>query len=407
MTEIHEALKPLAVSIDSLNPDPSNARKHDKRNIEAIKASLARFGQTKPIVLHENGTTIIAGNGTWHAAKELGWTEIAAAKTNLDAAEAVAYGIADNKTAELAEWEDDTLRDLMDALPDDLKLATGFEGDEIADMLRLPTDQVDEDEVPPAPDQPVTQPGDLWLLGGHRLICGSSADHTTLTRLFDGRKADMLLTDPPYGVSYVGKTKDALTIENDELDEEQLAELMKSVFDLCDEFTREGAYWYATVPAGPLFLVFAEDWKRRGILRQMLVWAKDTMVMGRSEYHYKHEPILFGWKEGQRHKNNDRTRTSVWEVDRPKVNREHPTMKPVELWSKAIKDGSRSGEIIFDPFLGSGTTIIAADQMGCLGYGCELDPKYCDVIVQRWETLTGETAERVALEDLDASTVGS
>ena len=127
MTDIHESLKPLAVSIDSLTPDPSNARKHDKRNIEAIKASLARFGQTKPIVLHSNGTTIIAGNGTWHAAKELGWTEIAAAKTNLDTAEAVAYGIADNKTAELAEWEDDTLRDLMDALPDDLKLATGMD----------------------------------------------------------------------------------------------------------------------------------------------------------------------------------------------------------------------------------------------------------------------------------------
>ena len=145
MTDIHESLKPLAVSIDSLTPDPSNARKHDKRNLEAIKASLARFGQTKPIVLHSNGTTIIAGNGTWHAAKELGWTHIAAAKTNLDTAEAVAYGIADNKTAELAEWEDDTLRDLMDALPDDLKLATGFEGDEIAAMLRLPDFDLLED----------------------------------------------------------------------------------------------------------------------------------------------------------------------------------------------------------------------------------------------------------------------
>jgi len=146
MTDIHESLKPLAVSIDSLTPDPSNARKHDKRNIEAIKASLARFGQTKPIVLHANGSTIIAGNGTWYAAKELGWTQIAAAKTSLDTAEAVAYGIADN-TAELAEWEDDTLRDLMDALPDDLKLATGFEGDEIAAMLRLPDfDQLEDSE---------------------------------------------------------------------------------------------------------------------------------------------------------------------------------------------------------------------------------------------------------------------
>ena len=151
MTDIHESLKPLAVSIDSLTPDPSNARKHDKRNIEAIKASLARFGQTKPIVLHSNGTTIIAGNGTWYAAKELGWTHIAAAQTSLDTAEAVAYGIADNKTAELAEWEDDTLRDLMDALPDDLKLATGFEGDEI-DGLEIDASSfpslADEDRQP-------------------------------------------------------------------------------------------------------------------------------------------------------------------------------------------------------------------------------------------------------------------
>ncbi|MEZ6140853.1 MAG: DNA methyltransferase [Zavarzinella sp.] len=206
-------------------------------------------------------------------------------------------------------------------------------------------------------------------------------------------KADACVTDPPYGVSYVGKTKDKLKVENDHLDEKGLAELVSAAFDHSQANCRPGAYWYATVPAGPLHIMFADDWNRRGILRQILVWAKDSMVLGHSEYHYQHEPILFGWIPGDRHKNADRTRTTLWQHPRPKASREHPTMKPVSLWAQALGDGTREGEIVYDPFLGSGTTVIAAEQLRRKCYGVEISPKYCDVIVKRWEGFTGLKAK--------------
>jgi len=198
--------------------------------------------------------------------------------------------------------------------------------------------------------------------------------------------ADMLLTDPPYGVSYVGKTADALTIENDALDDEELASLVLSVFNNAQSICRGGAYWYATVPPGPLHLIFASDWKQRGILRQIMVWAKDSMVLGHSEYHYQHEPILFGWIPGERHKNPDRTRTTLWKYDRPKASHEHPTMKPVELWMQAVKDGSIQGESVFDPFLGSGTTMVACQNLNRKCRGIEISTNYCAVILERMIT---------------------
>ena len=181
----------------------------------------------------------------------------------------------------------------------------------------------------------------------------------------------------------LARPKDALEIENDKLDEVGLAQFIRAAFDLAEQHCRPGAYWYATVPAGPLHLLFAEDWNQRGILRQIMVWAKDSMVLGHSEYHYQHEPILFGWKPGERHNNTDRTRTTLWHVDRPKASREHPTMKPVELWVRAMEDGSRPGGTVYDPFLGSGTTMVAAEQLGRLCYGMEIEPKYVAVALER------------------------
>jgi site-specific DNA-methyltransferase (adenine-specific) len=208
----------------------------------------------------------------------------------------------------------------------------------------------------------------------------------------------MVLTDPPYGVSYVGKTEDALTIENDELEEPELIQLVLEAFNNAQRISRPGAYWYATVPAGPLHILFADDWKKRGILRQIMVWVKDSMVLGHSEYHYRHEPILFGWLPGKRHANSDRTRTTVWEYDRPKVNREHPTMKPVPLWAQAIRDGSIKGEIVYDCFLGSGTTLIAAEQLGRRCFGMELSPNYCDVIMRRYADLITKAGRKPSVK---------
>ena len=385
-------MKTELVKIETLVFDPANARKHGEKNLAAIKSSLQRFGQQKPIVVDANGV-VRAGNGTLAAAKALGWKEIAIVRSPLSGSEATAYAIADNRTSELAEWDDDVLSQTLAALQiedEELALASGFDAKEI-DALLAP-DEVKEDEVPEPPVDPITKSGDLWILGDHRLLCGDSTKPEDVERLMDGEKADMLLSDPPYGVSYVGKTKDALKIENDELGEEDLASLVVAAFDNAEKNCRCGAYWYATVPPGPLHILFADDWKRRGILRQIMVWAKESMVLGHSEYHYQHEPILFGWISGDRHKNSDRTRTTLWKYDRPKVSREHPTMKPVALWCQAVTDGSRKGEIIYDPFLGSGTTLIAAEQLGRKCYGMEISPQYCDVIVKRWENLTGKKA---------------
>jgi DNA modification methylase len=251
--------------------------------------------------------------------------------------------------------------------------------------------EVEEDEVPEPPAEPVTKPGYVWELGDQRLICGDSrfVEH--------GQRPDMVLTDPPYGVAYVGKTDEAKTIQNDALSPEDLADLVRDVFGAAYAAARPGSYFYATVPAGPPHLIFAQSWQDFGLLRQILVWVKDSMVLGYSEYHYRHEPILFGWKPGgERHKNADRTRTSVLEVPRPKASREHPTMKPPQLWSLLVRDGSREGELVFDPFAGSGTTAVVCEQMGRRSLNIEIDPSYCDVIVERWENLTGGKAKRIA-----------
>jgi site-specific DNA-methyltransferase (adenine-specific) len=201
----------------------------------------------------------------------------------------------------------------------------------------------------------------------------------------------MVITDPPYGVAYVGKTKDALKVENDDVDETTLAKMCKQWFDAADEVSRAGAYWIATVPPSLQNQTFFNDWKARGYLRQVMVWNKDSMVLGHSEYHYKHEAILFGWKLGERLKNSDRTKTTVWDFARPKASREHPTMKPVEMWVYAIGNHTERGNCVYEPFSGSGTTIIACEQLGRKARAIEISPNYVAVALQRWSDATGKT----------------
>ena len=276
---------------------------------------------------------------------------------------------------------------------------TGFDVDELAQIFGEEANEglTDPDDAPSLNDVvAITQPGDIWEMGDHRLLCGSSANTQDVAKLMHGLKADLMVTDPPYGVGYIGKTKDALTIESDDVSEEELGAMIKRWFDCVSQATRDGAYWFATVPAGPLHSLFLLDWKARGILRQVLVWVKDSMVLGKSEYHYRHEPLLFGWKPGNRLHNEDRTAAlSVWEYPRPKRSVEHPTMKPVELWMNAIRHHSRRGDLIYEPFCGSGTSLIAAQRIGRRCYAMELSPRYCDVAVRRWEQFTGEQAVRI------------
>ena len=250
----------------------------------------------------------------------------------------------------------------------------------------------DPDEVPEVEETPVSNTGDIWLLGDHRLMCGDSTNEDEIYNLMKNSLADLMVTDPPYGVAYIGKTKNKLTIESDDIDLIKLKEFISAWFDNAYKFTRDGSYWIATVPARPLHEIFIHDWNKRGILRQIMVWVKDSMVLGHSEYHYRHEPILFGWKKGDRLKNNDRTKTTVWEFERPKRSTEHPTMKPVNMWIYAIKNHSNKDDILYEPFSGSGTTIIAAEQTKRRCFAMEISPHYVDVAVKRWQDFTGEDA---------------
>ena len=389
------------IAVSELSLDPSNVRKHSRRNLDAIKASLRKFGQQKPIVVDAKGI-VLAGNGTLTAAKELGWTEIQATRTELAGVEATAFAIADNRTAELAQWDDnldDVLKSLLGAGQDLEDL--GFSESELA---KISSDLVGDAGLDAEPQVDKSdelrvkwgvESGQLWQLGEHRLLCGDSAKVEDARRVMGGGLADMVITDPPYGFAYVGKTKDALKVENDDVDEETLAKMCKQWFDSADEVSRAGAYWIATVPAGPLHGVFFNDWKARGYLRQMMVWNKDSMVMSHSEYHYKHEPILFGWKPGERLKNSDRTKTTVWDFARPKASREHPTMKPVEMWAYAIGNHTERGNCVYEPFSGSGTTIIACEQLGRKALAIEISPNYVAVALQRWADATNQTPSKL------------
>lgn len=384
--------------IEKLRFDPNNARKHDARNIDAIAKSLNRFGQRKPIVVVGDGT-IVAGNGTVEAAKQLGWTEIVAARIpwQWTPEEIKAYALADNRTAELAEWDSSLLADQLLELD-----AVGWDVSELGfEPLEPPIDPDPEDEAPlEFKPEPVTRLGDLYRLGDHLLLCGDSTHSSTYDRLLsaNGKKevVDLVWTDPPYGVSYVGKTKDALTIQNDSLNSEEFLAFLKSAFGSARQVSKPGACWYVAAPAGNLFLPFALALSDLEIWRHTLVWVKDVFVMGRADYHYRHEAILYGWTPGAAHQEPpDRKQDSVWEIPRPKRSEEHPTMKPLELIIRAIRNSTQKGEIVLDPFGGSGSTLIAAEQTGRKARLVELDPKYCDVIVTRWQNLTGLTAELV------------
>lgn len=373
--------------LKKLEGNPRIIKDHQFKTLcDSIRDNPEYF-EARPLIL-SNRTgrlVIIAGNQRYEAAKVVKLKEVPTYLIEgLSEAKEREIIIRDNISngefdmdALANGWSDLPLADWGVDLPEDWLSNGAGEAKE---------DDFDADAAAEAIKCPVTKPGEIWTLGNHRIMCGDSTKAGDVERLRGGAMVDMLLTDPPYGVSYTGKTKDALTIENDALDDDGLTLLVKTSFDIAQAICRPGAYWYATVPAGPLHLIFADDWKSRGILRQIMVWAKDSMVLGHSEYHYQHEPILFGWIPGERHKNADRTRTTLWQCPRPKSSQEHPTMKPVALWARAINDGSRKGEAVYDPFIGSGTTLIAAEQLGRTCYGMEIDPVYCDVIRQRFET---------------------
>jgi len=397
---IIESLRSLAVPIESLRGLPGNPRRGD---VDAVAASLSRFGQRKPIVVRKDDGTIIAGNHTWQAAKKLGWSEIAVAYVGDDDVTAQAYALADNRTAELGDYDDELLKQLIESvgqIDPELLHDTGWSDDAVKELLdkiesELPK-VVDEDEVPEPPIEPKTKLGDLYHLGRHRLLCGDSTDEATVARLMDGAKADMVFTDPPYGVAYTGglQFKDGNVeknnremIKNDDID------IYEDVFKMLSKFSNGPCYvWFAGTKASSLY-VAAEEY---GDIHALLIWVKNGGYGAlNANYKQKHEPCIY-WKPKGKTLNfiGSTTETTIWEINKDGRNDLHPTQKPIALPSKAIQN--HNGKTVLDLFGGSGSTLIAAEQTNRTCYMMELDPKYCDVIVQRWENLTGEKAKLIS-----------
>jgi len=383
--------------VTELIPYVNNSRTHSDEQVAQIAASIKEFGWTNPILVDgDNG--IIAGHGRLMAARKLGHKEVPTIElADLTETQKKAYIIADNRLALNAGWDNEMLKLEFDQLAElgfDLEL-TGFSLDEIEALnpIELNAGLTDEDEAPPLPPEPKTKPGDIYKLGKHRLMCGDSTSIDHLERLCGGQSVDMWLTDPPYNVAYEGKTKDSLTIQNDSMGDDQFRQFLRDAYVAADAVMKAGAVFYIwhADSEGYNFRGAAQDagWK----VRQCLIWKKSSMVMGRQDYHWKHEPCLYGWKEGAGHLwATDRKQTTILEFEKPSRNGEHPTMKPVALFEYQLLNNTKGGDIVLDSFGGSGTTMIAAEKNGRVGYLMELDPKYCDVIVKRWEDFTGKKA---------------
>lgn len=395
------------VDISDLSEDPKNARVHGKKNLKSIKDSLDRFGQVEPLVVQKGTNRVIGGNGRLAVLKAEGAKTVDVHEVDVDDKEAAALGLALNRTGDLADWDDEKLAEIIaehESIP-------GWDEKQIERILRA------QEEVASAvtetddskPIVMIASPGQRWILGDHVLVCGDSTKKETYELLLGTETVDAVITDPPYGVSYQGGTKEKLTIAND--DKEDLLGLLQSSLGLAHSFSKPGATWYVWAPSGPQFYDFATVLKALNVWRQTIVWVKDRFVLGHSDFHYQHESCLqgetafedvgleeanciYGWKEGADHKGPPtRKQSTVWLFERPSASRDHPTMKPVGLMEQCVRFGSSKGDRVLDPFCGSGTTLIACEQSERSCYAIELSDRYASHIIHRWESMTGRKAE--------------
>lgn len=369
-----------------------NSRTHSAEQIEQICNSIKEWGFTNPIIIDESNM-VIAGHGRLEAALQLKLDSVPCVQVSgWSDAQKRAYVLADNKLALNAGWDNNLLLEELHAI-DEMGFNIELAGFDLDDLMDDVLGGEDEDVVPEPPATPVTVEGDVWLLGDHRLMCGDGTDKSSLQILMNSGSADLLVTDPPYNVGYTGKTKDSLTIKNDSMEDGDFRAFLTAAYSAADSVMREGASFYVwhADSEGFNFRAAAVDvgWK----IRQCLVWVKNTMVLGRQDYQWKHEPCLYGWKDGASHYwGGDRKQTTVLDFDKPARNGEHPTMKPLELISYQIKNSSKRGWSVLDMFGGSGSTLIAAENLDRKCFIMELDPKYCDVIINRWQKVSAQKA---------------
>jgi len=376
------------VETDKLIPYARNARTHSQEQVKQIQASLREFGFINPILIDKD-FNIIAGHGRLLAAKAEGLTKVPCVLIeHLTEAQKRAYILADNKIAENAGWDVEMLKIELTELQDlDFNLElTGFADMEIDELLFEEADEAKDDDFEIVlPANPKSKLGDIYQLGRHRLMCGDSTDKATVEKLMDGKKADMVFTDPPYGVSYEG-------INNDE--ESGLEELLLKSFQNYSENMEKGSSIYV-FHADRTAHIFHNVFRKFFHFSSMLVWVKPALVLSQTDYQSRHESCLYGWeKNGTHNWYADRKQTTVLEIGKERVEG-HTTPKPLEFIGEALRNSSRKGNIVLDLFGGSGSTLIACEQLNRTCYMMELDTRYCDVIINRWETLTGEKAVKI------------
>jgi DNA modification methylase len=388
-------------SVDRLIPYARNARTHSPEQVAQIAASIAEFGWTNPILVGADGV-VIAGHARLLAARKIGISDVPViVLDHLSESQRRALVIADNRLALNAGWDEEMLRVELEALREDefnLDLL-GFGVDEMDALLAEPEAEVagntDDDAVPETPETAVTMPGDVWLLGDHRLLCGDATQIDAVEKVLAGGLADMVFTDPPYNVNYGATMKDKLRGKKRKIANDNLG-------DGFEQFLRDTCTNILTVTKGAVYICMSSSElhtlqkafrEAGGHWSTFVIWAKNTFTMGRSDYQRQYEPILYGWKEGSDHFwCGARDQGDVWFVKKPVSNDLHPTMKPVELVERAIRNSSKSRDTVLDPFGGSGSTLIACEKAGRQARLIELEPKYCDVIVRRYQEFSGKEA---------------
>ena len=411
MSEIYMTTEIEVRRIADLKPYENNARLHDAEQIEELRQSILAFGFLRPLLISSDGG-VLCGHGRLEAAKLAGMDRLPCVLADhLSEEQRIAYILADNRLAEHAKWDKAMVSAELIRLRDagfQIEV-TGFCSEDI--MLDLPAEPFEDDDFDPTPsEEDRLEDGSLWALGDHRLLVGDATVRDDVLRLMGGDAADLLLTDPPYGVDYQGGTSEALKIENDDLKPEAFLDFLKAAFINAKDAMRPGAVFYIWHPDGDPALEFRRALRETGLqVRECLVWIKNSLVISRQDYHWQHEPCLageapaktfepcaYGWRDGAAHEwHSDRKQSTVLEFDRPTKSLEHPTMKPVKLFAYQIGNSTVQGDRVLDLFAGSGTTLIACEQLSRRAYCMEKDGHYAAVILRRWEALTGRKAERI------------
>jgi len=381
------------VQIDKVIPYANNPRKNEMA-VAKVAASIKEFGFRQPIVV-DSEFVVVAGHTRLFAARQLGLAEVPVhVADGLTPSQIKAYRIADNRTAQESEWDEELLKielGELESLEFNLEL-TGFDADELSKLV-LPAEidgLTDEDNVPEiSVEKAITKPGDLWVLGDHRLLCSDSTNSDSLELVLNGSLASMVFTDPPYNVDYVNDAGDK--IKNDNLNADEFYKFLLSTCKNLIQYCK-GAI-YIAMGASELHTLYKAFVAAGGHWSTFIIWAKNHFALGRSDYQRQYEPILYGWGKGKtRHWCGHRNISDIWNIAKPSSNDLHPTMKPVELVMKAIENSSKPGGIVLDPFAGSGSTLIACEKLNRVARLIEIDPKYCDCVIKRWQEFTGQIA---------------